>query len=675
MAAVTSFSDLPFSVLEEILTCKRLSPREILSFACVNKRCRDCALSNVIWKTLCQNKFPALSVTETDLWVEYPIGRKPDRWKKGGRDDVESLLGKEVVARLNDVKNISLARQEKREYTVNWRNVYESVWVLRIFVRRLCSVHYSLSFETDLTDEDYFEIDCLMDHVGAPFLIDALLFAIGPDRHNFFNMTDQYYSQKALRYAWVRILTERLTHVLNELDDIQAGIMKTQSWNGLTTLSETVLFLNQWSRPYQRISRSNYLSFLNEFVLDTLKYLKKNFPKHPVSETNLQNISVTDHKFPDLSYKEQGILLEAISIVICKTYYSCKRTFDISHVEGFFTIRMEEGKRHYPFFVFLFYSEVAMRFNIELKFICNGNNSYYLRWQRAETGKGSDHDDCYMVINPYEGGMQCMTDFKEERSKLVPERKVLERMCDNLTNIDIQKADKSPIRRHTILLHCLVCPLSQTPRLCRMTIFINSMSNLRVAEQDMTFLKNVIVGMQPDARKIKEKYLMQDRERKERLRTGKIKEPEPKFKSKLNVKVEFSVGMIMYHKLHKYNCIIRGWDPYCKMSPEWIKRMNVPSLSRGANQPFYQVLVDGDGSERYAAEENLVEQPHNKIDHIEVPRYFQNLITMGMLESKKATDSDKVVKKFITKYFYIPCPQVKKEYPEDSYVAIEMTDE
>lgn len=50
-----------------------------------------------------------------------------------------------------------------------------------------------------------------------------------------------------------------------------------------------------------------------------------------------------------------------------------------------------------------------------------------------------------------------------------------------------------------------------------------------------------------------------------------------------------------------YNCVIYGWDPKCTMSQEWITTMRVQQLSKGANQPFYNVLVQ-DGTCRYAAQ-------------------------------------------------------------------------
>lgn len=67
----------------------------------------------------------------------------------------------------------------------------------------------------------------------------------------------------------------------------------------------------------------------------------------------------------------------------------------------------------------------------------------------------------------------------------------------------------------------------------------------------------------------------------------------------------FAVGMVMKHKKYNYLCVIRGWDETCQASEQWIRQMNVDKCERGRYQPFYNVWVN-DGSDRYAAEENLI---------------------------------------------------------------------
>jgi len=70
------------------------------------------------------------------------------------------------------------------------------------------------------------------------------------------------------------------------------------------------------------------------------------------------------------------------------------------------------------------------------------------------------------------------------------------------------------------------------------------------------------------------------------------------FRSK-NPNVNYSVGMVMRHRRYDYICIIRGWHKCCNMSPAWVIQMGVNEMERGTEQPFYHVLVDKDGSERY----------------------------------------------------------------------------
>lgn len=82
------------------------------------------------------------------------------------------------------------------------------------------------------------------------------------------------------------------------------------------------------------------------------------------------------------------------------------------------------------------------------------------------------------------------------------------------------------------------------------------------------------------------------------------------------------------------------------MPNDWVIQMGVMSLKKQIHQPFYHVLVE-DGSNRYAAEENLM--PVNSpvlIPHREVGRYFN--VFDGL--------------------HYIPNPELEVLYPNDANV-------
>ena len=93
--------------------------------------------------------------------------------------------------------------------------------------------------------------------------------------------------------------------------------------------------------------------------------------------------------------------------------------------------------------------------------------------------------------------------------------------------------------------------------------------------------------------------------------------------------VDFKIGMIMKHKRYDYKCVIYGWDALCKASQGWIVQMGVHRLPQKDKQPFYNVLVE-DGSERYAAQENLEPLTEGILDgsgisHPNIGKYFQRL--------------------------------------------------
>ncbi|XP_052737527.1 uncharacterized protein LOC112054851 [Bicyclus anynana] len=108
--------------------------------------------------------------------------------------------------------------------------------------------------------------------------------------------------------------------------------------------------------------------------------------------------------------------------------------------------------------------------------------------------------------------------------------------------------------------------------------------------------------------------------------------------------IKYAVGMICFHKLYNYTCIIRGWE----VNGHNLLLQGVDS-SRNLQQPFYCVLA-GDQSERYVAQENL--------QKLLVPYRIKNL-------------EDTLAKEFthFDGFAYLPNEQKLLEYPdEERYV-------
>ncbi|KAM0923899.1 hypothetical protein ACQ4PT_005213 [Festuca glaucescens] len=89
------------------------------------------------------------------------------------------------------------------------------------------------------------------------------------------------------------------------------------------------------------------------------------------------------------------------------------------------------------------------------------------------------------------------------------------------------------------------------------------------------------------------------------------------------VKYEFQLGQKVRHKVHGYRAVICGMDPVCCESKSWMETANVEKLSKGPNQPFYQVLVDVYADPEllvaYVAEENLSEAEESEKGRFEHP--------------------------------------------------------
>ncbi|KAL5553687.1 hypothetical protein UlMin_041088 [Ulmus minor] len=77
-----------------------------------------------------------------------------------------------------------------------------------------------------------------------------------------------------------------------------------------------------------------------------------------------------------------------------------------------------------------------------------------------------------------------------------------------------------------------------------------------------------------------------------------------------NAQYSFRLGQKVKHKIFGYRAVVCGMDPVCCESSSWMETAQIEKLSRGSNQPFYQVLVDVHEDPNllvaYVAEENLL---------------------------------------------------------------------
>ncbi|KAF8389762.1 hypothetical protein HHK36_024281 [Tetracentron sinense] len=103
-----------------------------------------------------------------------------------------------------------------------------------------------------------------------------------------------------------------------------------------------------------------------------------------------------------------------------------------------------------------------------------------------------------------------------------------------------------------------------------------------------------------------------------------------------NAQYAFRMGQKVRHKMFGYRAVICGMDPVCCESSLWMETARVEKLSRGSNQPFYQVLVDVHADPNllvaYVPEDNLLapDKPDKgRFDHPYISFLFYGMDAAG----------------------------------------------
>ncbi|TMW95828.1 hypothetical protein EJD97_008286 [Solanum chilense] len=99
-----------------------------------------------------------------------------------------------------------------------------------------------------------------------------------------------------------------------------------------------------------------------------------------------------------------------------------------------------------------------------------------------------------------------------------------------------------------------------------------------------------------------------------------------------NAQYAFRLGQKVKHKNFGYRGVICGMDPICCESNSWMENAQVEKLTRGPDQPFYQVLVDVHTDPNllvaYVPEESLVAPSEPDKDQFDHP--YTSFLFFGM---------------------------------------------
>lgn len=86
-------------------------------------------------------------------------------------------------------------------------------------------------------------------------------------------------------------------------------------------------------------------------------------------------------------------------------------------------------------------------------------------------------------------------------------------------------------------------------------------------------------------------------------------------------KVNFSIGTLVHHRLFDYRGVIFDVDPEFQGEDQWYEEVAKSRPSK--SQPWYHVLVDGQLSTTYVAQQNLeADTVGQEIDHPSIEVFF-----------------------------------------------------
>ncbi|XP_054630852.1 F-box only protein 21 [Dunckerocampus dactyliophorus] len=444
-----------------------------------------------------------------------------------------------------------------------------------------------------------------IESLGMPehFCEDELVFILHADKRK--SLTLKYYAKKILYFL-------RQQNILRSLKSFLEQPAEQQS-----ALAGAVL-VDQYCNPLADVTLEGVSAQLDDMAEKVKKTLRLKNPSHPSLR------SAPGFLLEDFELQRQ-VFCALNSVLYDQLQYKGDQT-DYYNPLNSYIHQVLQRRKGIPISLSVLYMTLAQKLGVKLEPV-NFPSHFLLRWCQKPQGSQDIYD--FVYIDAFGKGKQLTAKECEylighqaaaDYYGAIGTTEILLRMVGNLLNIGKRGEgnEKSyQLLRDTLDLYLTLNPDNVTYLLLQARLYFH----LGIWPEKVLDILQHIQALDP-SQHVAVGYLVQHT--LEHIQHKKHPaEPEVKTRgAPEHLEVQYSVGLVMKHKRSGYNCVIYGWDPKCTMSQEWITTMRVQQLSNGANQPFYNVLVQ-DGTCRYAAQENL--EPHAsplEIGHPEVGRYF-----------------------------------------------------
>jgi len=584
----------PVEILEQIVRDERVSYSDLSQFIKTCRRFKEVGDNNDTWMQKFQIAFPQLI----------------------------DLIPKSIA------HNVQWKREVQKRLKVGSRVGNE--------VSMMSSKFFS---KTELSSADFRWFDELMlpndrsqtfDHL---YIIDELANILRGNDPNT-DLTRKHYAEKCLKHVKHRLIKPECSAYLED-------------GNSLTYEAALVL-VSQWCQPSINVPKQGVSNQLDHLASSTLAHLLENHPEHPIfsmirteqedrSKVNLLKLpklpkSITSNIW---NSKDSRLILDSANHILFTIEGFTGNSDDYYNADNSFIDIVLAKKLGIPITLCLLYSCVLSRLGV----CCipvNFPGHFLLKWQ--EHPEAPEESNQFTLIDAFDGGRQLTgAQARERSSHLVPQETsyqvatplaVAQRMLRNLINIGANRSRSHSMGDPTYGLLRNSLELMIILETSDVTQYIFMLSRVYLSlninhEEVMSMLQEIreVQGITDQVDYLMNSCQMQMEERDNEEK----KEPQKRgvAASFPHGLVEFWVGQVCRHKKYHYLCVIHGWDPVCTASKSWISHMGVHKLQNAVKQPFYNVL-GADGSNRYAAQENLVPIKPVPVQHPEIGRYFKS---------------------------------------------------
>uniref|UniRef100_A0A1A8FER2 F-box protein 21 n=1 Tax=Nothobranchius korthausae TaxID=1143690 RepID=A0A1A8FER2_9TELE len=495
-----------------------------------------------------------------------------------------------------------LQRFYRQNESCDWLREYKTRHRVGIQIRRTVESISKRFFTEVVLGDSFAEIESL----GMPehFCEDELLFILNSDKRK--SLTLKYYARKILYFLRQQNILRSLKTFLEQPAEQQSAL-------------EGAVLVDQYCNPLADVTLDGISVQLDEIIEKVKKMLRIKNPSHP-------SLCIANGDCVIEDFELQRQVLFALNSVLYEQLQYKGNECDYYNPLNSYIHQVLLRHTGIPISLSVLYMTLARKLGVQLEPV-NFPNHFLLRWCQKPRKSEDIYD--FVYIDAFGKGKQLKAKECEylighqvtaDYYNAISTTEVLLRMVGNLLNIGKRGEgnEKSyQLLRDSLDLYLTINPDNVQYLLLQARLYFH----LGIWPEKVLDILQHIQALDPSqhgAVGYLVQHTLEHIQHKKHPATPEVKRrsaPE-------HLEVQYSVGLIMKHKRSGYNCVIYGWDPKCTMSQEWITTMRVHQLSNGADQPFYNVLVQ-DGTCRYAAQENL--EPHSsplEIGHPEVGRYF-----------------------------------------------------